>query len=105
MAGLIKEGDEIASETEASPTRDAGLIMAAQKVEHYEISGYGSARSHAKILGHKGAVSLLEETLNEEKEADEKLGALAETANQEAYSASTVANGAKKHRAAAAAKR
>ena len=51
MAGLIKEGDEMASDTEGTPVRDAGLIAAAQKVEHYEISGYGSARTHAQLLG------------------------------------------------------
>jgi len=63
MAGLIKEGDEVASSTENSAVRDAGLIAAAQKVEHYEISGYGSARTHAQQLGHQEVVSLLEETL------------------------------------------
>jgi ferritin-like metal-binding protein YciE len=80
MAGLIKEGDEIAGDTEdESAVRDAGLIVAAQKVEHYEISGYGSA----KILGYTDAVSLLDQTLNEEKKADEKLGVLARPANKE----------------------
>jgi ferritin-like metal-binding protein YciE len=78
MAGLIKEGDELASDTEDTAVRDAGLIAAAQKVEHYEISGYGSARAHAEILGLTSAVRLLEETLTEEKEADEKLGSLAQ---------------------------
>jgi ferritin-like metal-binding protein YciE len=78
MAGLIKEGDELAGDTEETAVRDAGLITAAQKVEHYEIAGYGSARAHAEILGHTEAVRLLEETLAEEKEADDKLGSLAE---------------------------
>jgi ferritin-like metal-binding protein YciE len=78
MAGLIKEGDELASDTEGTAVRDAGLIAAAQKVEHYEISGYGTARTHAEILGHTAAVRLLEETLEEEKQADEKLGGLAQ---------------------------
>ena len=78
MAGLVKEGDELAGDTDQTAVRDAGLIAAAQKVEHYEIAGYGSARAHAEILGHADAVRLLDETLAEEKEADEKLNSLAE---------------------------
>jgi ferritin-like metal-binding protein YciE len=78
MAGLIKEGDELASDTEETAVRDAGLIAAAQKVEHYEIAGYGSARAHAEILEHTSAVRLLDETLAEEKETNEKLNSLAE---------------------------
>jgi ferritin-like metal-binding protein YciE len=85
MAGLTKEGDELVSEIDAGPVRDAGLIAAAQKVEHYEISGYGSARTHAQMLGLDEAVSLLDETLGEEKEADQKLNDLAESViNEEA---------------------
>jgi ferritin-like metal-binding protein YciE len=79
MAGLIKEGDEVASDTDQTMVRDAGLIAAAQKVEHYEISGYGSARSHAERLGNTEAARLLEETLREEKATDEKLNNLAES--------------------------
>lgn len=78
MSGLIKEGEEVASDTDESSVRDAGLIAAAQKVEHYEISGYGSVRTHAQMLGHDHAVRLLEETLNEEKQTDQKLNSLAE---------------------------
>jgi len=78
MTGLIKEGTGIASDTELTPVRDAGLIAAAQKVEHYEISGYGSARTHAELLGNDEAVRLLEETLREEREADERLTELAQ---------------------------
>ncbi len=78
MAGLIKEGDELAGDTEQTAVRDAGLIAAAQKVEHYEIAGYGSARAHAEILEHANAVRLLDETLTEEKETNEKLNSLAE---------------------------
>jgi ferritin-like metal-binding protein YciE len=78
MSGLIKEGDELAGDTEQTAVRDAGLIAAAQKVEHYEIAGYGSARAHAEILGHTSAVRLLDETLAEEKETNEKLNSLAE---------------------------
>jgi len=70
--------------TDDSPVRDAGLIAAAQKVEHYEISGYGSARTHAELLGNEEAARLLEETLNEEKETDQKLNELAQTVNMEA---------------------
>lgn len=79
MSGLIKEGEEVASEADDDAVRDAGLIAAAQKVEHYEISGYGSVRSHARMLGHAQAVRLLEETLEEEKETDQKLNDLAES--------------------------
>jgi ferritin-like metal-binding protein YciE len=79
MAGLIKEGEEVATETEETSVRDAGLIAAAQKVEHYEISGYGSARTHAEVLGHSDAARLLQQTLREEKETDEKLTSLAES--------------------------
>jgi len=78
MVGLITEGDQIASNTDETSVRDAGLIAGAQKVEHYEIAGYGSARAHAHRLGHDRIVSLLEMTLEEEKETDEKLTELAE---------------------------
>jgi len=89
MSGLIKEGEEVATETEATSVRDAGLIAAAQKVEHYEISGYGSARTHALTLGNDQAASLLEETLGEEKDTDERLTELAESMiNEEAMDAS-----------------
>lgn len=89
MAGLIKEGEEMVSEFDEGALRDAGIIAAAQKVEHYEISGYGSARTHAQMLGHTEAVSRLEETLKEEKEADSKLNDIAETmVNEEAMNAS-----------------
>jgi ferritin-like metal-binding protein YciE len=85
MAGLIKEGDELASGTDETAVRDAGLIAAAQKVEHYEIAGYGSAKTHAALLGNRDAVRLLEQTLQEEKETNEKLTQLAESSiNEEA---------------------
>jgi ferritin-like metal-binding protein YciE len=96
MAGLIKEGDEMASGTGETPVRDAGLIAAAQKVEHYEISGYGSARTHAELLGNDEAVSLIDETLQEEKNADEKLNDLAQnTINEEAAGSSGANAGAR----------
>ena len=102
MTGLIKEGDEIVSSTDDSSVRDAGLIAAAQKVEHYEMSGYGSARTHAQILGHVEAVSLLEETLNEEKQADCKLNSIAESAvNEDAVSMAGNPNAAKTRRGTA----
>src|SRR5439155_12606011 len=69
------------------PVRDAGLIAAAQKVEHYEIASYGSARTHAELLGNDDAAQLLEQTLDEEKETDEKLTELAQSINAEAEGA------------------
>ena len=80
MKGLLEEGEEIINELEQSSVRDVGLIAAAQKVEHYEISGYGTARTLAALLGHHEAVELLQETLDEEKAADEKLTEIAEAA-------------------------
>lgn len=80
MAGLIKEGEEIISETEkGSITRDAGIISAAQKVEHYEIATYGTLRSLAGVLGHDEAIELLQATLSEEKNADQTLTQVAES--------------------------
>jgi ferritin-like metal-binding protein YciE len=79
MEGLLKEGDTIVEETEeGSMTRDAGIIMAAQKVEHYEIATYGSLVQLAKTLGMNDAAEVLHETLEEEKQADEKLTEIAE---------------------------
>jgi ferritin-like metal-binding protein YciE len=87
MAGLIKEAEEIMEESEEGVMRDAGIITAAQKVEHYEIASYGSLCAFAKTLGFSEALSLLEETLNEEKNADFKLTEVAEaTINEEAAS-------------------
>jgi len=91
MAGLVKEGDELAGAIDEGALRDAGLIAAAQKVEHYEMSGYGTARAHAHLLGHNAAVSMLDETLNEEKQADQKLNDLAQNViNEEAAGAAGV---------------
>jgi len=73
MEGLIKEGEEIMEDCEEGAMRDAGIISAGQKVEHYEIASYGTLRQFAETLGLAEAVALLEETLNEEKIADEKL--------------------------------
>lgn len=70
MEGLIKEGESIMEETEAGPVRDAGIISASQKIEHYEIASYGTLAAFAKTLGEDEIASLLEATLAEEKEAD-----------------------------------
>jgi ferritin-like metal-binding protein YciE len=80
MKGLIEEGSELISEDADDNVRDAGLIGAAQRVEHYEIAAYGTARALAKLLGHDEAADLLGETLDEEKATDEKLTELAESA-------------------------
>jgi len=80
MEGLVEEGADLIDEDADDHVRDAGLIGAAQRVEHYEIAAYGTARALALILGHEDAASLLEETLAEEKETDEKLTELAESA-------------------------
>jgi ferritin-like metal-binding protein YciE len=79
MKGLISEGDDVVSDIDQSPLRDAGLIAAANRVEHYEIAAYGSARTFADMLGLSEAASLLEQTLQEEKTADQKLTKLAES--------------------------
>lgn len=78
MAGLIKEGDEIVAETEKGPfTRDAGIISAAQKVEHYEIASYGTLKTLATVLGYSEVAELLDATLQEEKNADSLLTRIA----------------------------
>jgi len=79
MKGLIKEGETIVSDIKQSALRDAGLIAAANRVEHYEIAAYGSAKTFARNLGMERAVMMLEETLEEEKNADQKLTQLAES--------------------------
>ena len=79
MEGLIEEGKEIMSEVEDEDALDAGLIGAAQKVEHYEIAAYGTARTHAEMLGYRRVAKLLQQTLNEEGMTDKKLSQLAET--------------------------
>ncbi len=85
MAGLTKEADEIMKDSDKGAMRDAGIISAAQKVEHYEIASYGTLRTFAETLGLDKAVGILEEILEEEKGADEKLSEVAEaTINIEA---------------------
>ena len=79
MEGLLKEGDSIVEETEAgSMTRDAAIIMAAQKVEHYEIASYGGMVQLAKTMGIDEAADILAMTLEEEKETDQGLSEIAE---------------------------
>jgi ferritin-like metal-binding protein YciE len=90
MKGLIEEGEEIVDNIDPSALRDAGLIAAANRVEHYEMAGYGTARAMAEALGLRQAASLLQQTLQEEKAADEKLTKLAETkVNKEAMGGKT----------------
>lgn len=79
MAGLIEEAESIMAETDEGAMRDAGIIAAAQKVEHYEIASYGTLRTYARTLGLDNAADLLQEILEEEKMADEKLTEVAVT--------------------------
>ncbi|WP_295976093.1 ferritin-like domain-containing protein [uncultured Xanthomonas sp.] len=83
MEGLVEEGKEVIDSIEAGPVRDAALIGGAQKVEHYEIASYGTLAAMAKQLGMDDALSLLLETLNEERSTDEKLTLLAEQGGNE----------------------
>ena len=84
MEGLIEEGKEVMQEDMDEETRDAALIAAAQKVEHYEMAGYGTVRTYAQLLGENEAARLLQQTLDEEGATDKKLTALAEAINVEA---------------------
>jgi len=79
MKGLIKEGEQIFKAEGDADVRDAGLIGAAQRVEHYEMAGYGTARTLARRLGQDEVARVLQQTLNEEGEANEKLTAIAES--------------------------
>ena len=79
MAGLLEEGESIIKETEIGAVRDAGIIAAAQKVEHYEIATYGTLAAFAKVLGEKDALNILLKTLDEEKSCDKKLTSIADT--------------------------
>ncbi len=84
MKGVLEEGAEVLEEAEEGPVRDAALISAAQRVEHYEMAGYGSVRDYAKLLGQNEIATLLEETLGEEKAADKKLNSIAKSVNSSA---------------------
>ncbi len=85
MEGIIAEGAEILSEDYEDAVMDAALISAAQRVEHYEIAAYGCVHAYATLMGESEAASLLEQTLEEEKETNEKLTELSETINAEAF--------------------
>lgn len=79
MDGLIKEGNAVVAETEQGAVRDAGIIGACQKVEHYEIASYGTLAAYAKLMNEKEALNLLLKTLGEEKKSDQMLSAIADT--------------------------
>src|ERR1051325_9702574 len=88
MAGLIEEGSDLVSEDGAEAVLDAGIISAAQRVEHYEITAYGTLMAWAKPLGYRDALALLKQNEQEEKAADVKLSKLAESMiNREALEA------------------
>ena len=87
MQGVIEEGKEMMDELDKGDVRDAGLISAAQRVEHYEIAAYGTVREYAKMLGKKDVAKLLDATLEEEKATDEKLNSLSAQVNSEAMKA------------------
>ena len=87
MEGLLEEGKDLMAEDAAPSVMDAALIAAAQRVEHYEMAGYGCVRTYARLLGYDDAADLLQETLDEEGTTDKKLTDLAETViNAEAVS-------------------
>lgn len=87
MKGIIKDNQDLL-DTEAEPeVLDAGMIAGAQRVEHYEIAGYGTVRTYAQLLGRQDWAQLLEQTLNEEKQADQKLNQIASRINIEAKAA------------------
>jgi ferritin-like metal-binding protein YciE len=103
MKGLVEEGKEMIEEEELEgEVLDAGLISAAQRVEHYEIAAYGCVRTYATLLGEDDAAELLEQTLQEEKETDEKLTELAESINVEAMGSESEPQKKGKGRAAGA---
>jgi ferritin-like metal-binding protein YciE len=79
MEGVLKEGAEMIEEDAEDEVRDAGLIAAAQRVEHYEMAGYGCARTYAELLGDRQGARLLQTTLTEESDTDKKLTKLAES--------------------------
>ena len=87
MKGILEEGEDIIKNAKDDDVRDAGMIAAAQKVEHYEIASYGTARTYAQLLGRRDWAQLLEQTLQEEKDTDHKLNQLAEHVNVEARAA------------------
>jgi ferritin-like metal-binding protein YciE len=91
IEGVIAEANELIEEVENPDIRDAAIIASAQRVEHYEMAGYGTARTFATLLEDDAASQLLQQTLDEEKEADQKLTALAEDINAQATEGKEVA--------------
>jgi ferritin-like metal-binding protein YciE len=89
MQGIIEEGNKLINEIGNDDVRDAAIIASAQRVEHYEIAGYGTARTYAELLGEQDARGLLQQTLNEEEEADQVLTDLAGHINTEAIEEET----------------
>jgi ferritin-like metal-binding protein YciE len=87
MQGVLEEGAEVLEETDKGEVRDAALISAAQRVEHYEMAAYGCVREYAKLLGQDEVAQLLDATLAEEKAADEKLGKISKQVNSQALKA------------------
>ena len=87
MKGVIAEGDGLVGDAKDNSVRDAGIIASAQRVEHYEIAGYGTVRTYARLLGRQEIANLLEQTLEEEKEADQTLSQIADSVNVEAKAA------------------
>jgi ferritin-like metal-binding protein YciE len=87
MKGLLEEGSEMMEEAEQGAILDAGMISAAQRVEHYEMAGYGTVIAYARMLGKEQIAKLLEQTLEEEKACDEKLTTISKVSNREAKNA------------------
>jgi ferritin-like metal-binding protein YciE len=85
MAGIVAEGGEMLSEDFQGALMDAALISAAQRVEHYEIAAYGAVHAYAELMGESEAASLLQQTLEEEKQTNQKLTELSEQINSEAF--------------------
>jgi len=85
MKGVLEEGSEVLEETAEGEVRDAGLISAAQRVEHYEMAGYGSVRAYAELLGQAEIAKLLQQTLDEESAADKKLTQISAKVNPKAH--------------------
>ncbi len=83
MVGILDEGDKLVSENKKSPAINAAIIAACQKIEHYEIASYGTLRAWARLLGNEDAAEILEEILDQEKEADQTLNELAIAKNKE----------------------
>ena len=93
MQGVIAEGSDLLDDIDDADLRDAAIISSAQRVEHYEMAGYGTARTYANLLGQDEAARLLEETLDEEKEADQELTTIAGEINVKAKAGQTSETG------------